>query len=76
MPDTLFAPDTGLSDAERIRRTLLDAYEAELLDRPPVSCLQPDNPRRQAEAHRLALKDVSRALRALERAGLRIVEAR
>ena len=72
-------PDASAGKTPRAR--LIEAYARELLAKPPVKSLRPgefdteiDERLRQAEALRLATKDVARLIAAAEAADLLIVD--
>ena len=51
-----------MSPAENMRHLLIEAYAAALLDEQPVVSVSTLDPNRQANARRLAAKDVNRFL--------------
>jgi len=74
MPESLFGDDRDALIPEDLERRLLAAYRTEPLEYPPVPSLGRQNPARENLASLIARKDLSRLIRAMERAGLVIRE--
>lgn len=69
---TTKAPSSPTTAPKSKRELLLDAYQEQLLEKPPVKGLQPGERDRGRLARTIALKDIERFAHALQACGLRV----